>query len=133
MPSSSRVPWRNGRKKQSKLEKAEARAKHRKVVNNLIARLSKFAGPSKSPNMIRFSSSGAPHGLLLGTPTFSSISSECKETKKLLSALEGGSSSAMKSFREVQMKVCYSPPSPLLLPLAFVSPPGSDLAKNSEN
>jgi hypothetical protein len=72
------------------------------VVNNLVARLSKFVGPaSKSPNNIRFSSSGAPHGLLMGTPTFSSISSECKEAKKLLSALEGGSSSAKKSFQEV--------------------------------
>ena len=97
------------RKKQSKLERAEAQAKRKKeeqmqkkVVNNLVARLSKFVGPAcKSPNNIRFSSSGVPHGLLLGTPTFSSIGSECKETRKLLSALEGGSSSAKKSFREV--------------------------------
>ena len=78
------------------------------AVNDIVARLSKFAGPcTKSSNNIRFKGSGAPHGLLMGTPTFSSIDSTCKETKKLLRALESGSSTALKSFQEVlRLPVC---------------------------
>jgi len=80
------------------------------AVNDIVPRLSKFAGPcAKSSNNIRFNGSGAPHGLLMGTPTstFSSIDSTCKETKKLLRALESGSSTALKSFKEVVCRLVH--------------------------
>jgi len=70
---------------------------------SLAKRLAKFAGPSAlNRNHFRVTAAGTPKGLLMGLPTFLKAQErEDKETKKVLSALERGSSSALSSFQEV--------------------------------
>ena len=73
-----------------------------KEETGLAQRLVKFAGPlASSSNNFRVTASGRIAGLLTGTPTFSNLVSRKTEVKKLLYSLEGGSSSAQKSFQEV--------------------------------
>ena len=60
--------------------------------------------PTSSSDNFRVTASGNIAGLLTGTPTFTSLfygSQERKEAKKLLYSLQGGSSSALKAFKEV--------------------------------
>ena len=75
-------------------------------ATGLAQRLVKFAGPlASSRNNFRVTASGRVAGLLTGTPTFQNVlnrtAKERKEARKLLRSLEGGSSSAQKSFKEV--------------------------------
>ena len=75
---------------------------HAKEETGLAQRLVKFAGPlASSSNNFRVTASGRIAGLLTGTPTFSNLVSRKTEVKKLLYSLEGGSSSALKAFKEV--------------------------------
>lgn len=79
----------------------------------LIKRLAKF--PPKemaSRNFFRITSAGTPMGLVLGTSTFKPLNlssyatletynAKAGDTKKLLFALEGGSSNALSTFQKV--------------------------------
>ena len=68
----------------------------------MAKRLAKFAGPlASSSNNFRVTASGRIAGLLAGTPTFRNLHWQKSEVKKLLYSLEGGSSSALKAFKEV--------------------------------
>lgn len=90
------------KKQKHKLHLASAKAE-KEGGYSLAKRLAKFAGPSSlDRNNYRVSSAGTPMGLLLGLLTFlKAQESENKGIKKVLYALEGGSSSALSSLQEV--------------------------------
>ena len=90
------------KKQKHKLHLASAKAEKEEGYR-LVKRLAKFAGPSNlNRERYRISSTGTPLGLLLGLPTFlKAQESENNEIKKVLYALEGGSSDALSSFQEV--------------------------------
>jgi hypothetical protein len=90
-----------------RMEKQKAKEDQKdktKAGYNMFKRLAKFLPKkiSSQNNIWRISSAGTPLGLVLGTPTFvQSQESDAKDTKKLLHALEGGSSNAFSSFQKV--------------------------------
>jgi len=99
-------------KEQAKVDKKQASDKRLQAAHSLVLRLAKFAGESASSKInFRVTSSGTPMGLLGHTTTFQdALLPEAHKTKKLLRALEDGSSSssrsssAMKTFQEVNCK-----------------------------
>ena len=89
-------------KEELKQQQKEAERARIKEATDLAKRLAKVAGPlASSSNNFRVTASGRIAGLLTGTPTFRNLVSRKTEVKKLLYSLEGGSSSAQKSFKEV--------------------------------
>ena len=89
-------------KEQAKADKKQASDERLQAAYSLQLRLAKFAGVSASArNNYRITSAGTPMGLLVDTATFQQAYQDEKAMRKLLHKLQGGSSSALKSFQKV--------------------------------